>query len=1406
MGHRRFASPRRKALGPLTHRAQRKRKSWTFERLEDRLVFSVDAGPQFYSFSSDNPAGAAQTILDELNWAQMAAAQSSANSSATTGATYSPMSLPTDPLFPDPSKTAAENALTQWNLLNIGQYVGNADLQNLKAVPGQDINVVPAWNMVDANGNPITGQGVTVAVIDTGTQVAHPDLADNISPTLRFNSATGSNDVTPDVGAVLGEHGTAIAGIIGAVANNGVGGTGVAPGVTLVPIKASTLNPANNTEEFTAASVQAALQYALENNIDITSNAYGPSGRVATPSGDALFQLLRDAVVQGRGGLGMINIFASGNDAAPNGTQGFPTGGNYNSAAYNDIINSRYVIGVTGVDHDGLYANADGTWFNYANAGSSVLVAAPTGSSVPGITNIGNDQGYGSGVTTTDLVGDDGLNSAPLANGTDPDGDSLGDNQANPAAFADYTSRLNGTSTSAAEVAGVVALMLQANPSLTFRDVEEILVRSSRQNAQFEYPSSAGLVHGSATQSTWQTNQSMFFQNPDPYDGTNGKSIIPFEFPIADPGNTLGGGFFGFGQFAPDTNDGGRQDGSSYEPEPATFTNGAGYTVSQGYGIYGEQIGYGHGVVDADAAVYMALHWNELKQNIAPNTELTYTTGFVSTGTGGSPGLTLPPMEFVADPPNGNSMIIPGGIQSGLPVDTGFNAYWNQYYTDTPFVGYTGKQDTDRGLSYIDFAVPPSQEMSIETVEVKLDIAAASNAALQHLRITLVSPEGTQSELNDYYIQTVAHAPQQGTNASGAELDLGASLNQTDGDFVWTFNTNRSWGENSSSEVLIHPVTGEPVLDQSTGQPIFRNWELHIENYSTTTVDIKGLEVVWHGKPIGGGSYDSNYGLTSNTVIVGPGGVQQATGPSILSSQRVQGFVGIDENGDNQFNYNRYTQTVLGTPQSVTDIRSGEVVRTLYPEFIDNNNNGVFDAGDDIGQEPFAANIVVKAYRVYGGVQETDPVATFLTGADGNYYFDLDPVGDLARTTNPNDPHFGQTFEYNIVATDPLGRLFQTDTDTPALPNSSTTGLTYLPHYQASWTITPDWFYAPDRDNAAGLADNPGEVFYDPTTNAPVPFTDDGNIARVPMPVKNLNFLLKDTLPANQFDVTGIVYSDVDGDGQVNGADVGIPGATVFWDRNGNGVNDNEPTATTGADGSYTLTVDLTTLSPIPKSAALYNIHVVVPTGWTATDPGGDGLQSVYAAPGSPTQIADFYLKPAPSSGGGGGGGGGGGTPLPGTIQGVVFNDVNNNGVQNGGEAGVAGFRVFIDLDKDGVWNSATEPSTIASSSGSYFFNNLVAGVYWVDVVIPNENTATANWSLNAPVGGHNEVQVNAGGSLTGVSFACATWPLVIGAICPTRSTRRRQPMVRATSWFRVSSWAPRWTARWTDNPARPLL
>ena len=557
IGRQRRWSPRRKAGEFFANSGQRKRKSFSFEQLEDRCYFSVTPGLDYQtvSLSSDTAEGAAALWQREMDWAARQAA-STGNSAATT--TYSTYALPTDPLFAD-----------QWHLLNTAQEVGNPDFQAIFGTAGEDINVVPAWNLG------YTGAGVLVAVNDTGTQLFHPDLINNLNPALRYNAITGTNNPSPNLLEPQAPHGTAVAGLIGATANNGLGGTGVAPGVSLVPVR---LIGTGTTD----LSIAQAFNFATQNGIQVTNNSWGHAAeRVAVPMTPVELSALRDSIVFGRDGLGVIHVFSSGNSGGPAFNPGFETIGNWDSSSYDGYTNSRYVIAVTGVDHDGLYSNVDGTFTAYPEAGSNVLVAAPTGSNAA--LNIGDDTGLGSGIWTTDLVGDFGYNAAALPGGFDLDRDFLAD--------PDYTSRFNGTSAAAPMVSGVIALMLEANPNLSYRDVQEILVRSARQNAQFEIPSSGG-IPGELVErpivSTWQTNQIGPFRDPDPYDRLRSAwqmfRLLQIWDPIADPNIEPFGGF-GTIEFPL------RSFTSHYEPQPGLFTNGAGYTVSQGYGVYSEMIG-----------------------------------------------------------------------------------------------------------------------------------------------------------------------------------------------------------------------------------------------------------------------------------------------------------------------------------------------------------------------------------------------------------------------------------------------------------------------------------------------------------------------------------------------------------------------------------------------------------------------------------------------------------------------------------------------------------------------------------------------------------------------------------------------------------------------------------------------
>ena len=104
----------------------------------------------------------------------------------------------------------------QWHLKNTGQY--GWDGTSGKA--GEDINVEPVWNSC-SGGSTCRGEGVYVAVVDDGMEIAHPDLQDNVSTSspdsFVYTSNSGGNYGDPTPTDPADAHGTAVSGIIAPV-------------------------------------------------------------------------------------------------------------------------------------------------------------------------------------------------------------------------------------------------------------------------------------------------------------------------------------------------------------------------------------------------------------------------------------------------------------------------------------------------------------------------------------------------------------------------------------------------------------------------------------------------------------------------------------------------------------------------------------------------------------------------------------------------------------------------------------------------------------------------------------------------------------------------------------------------------------------------------------------------------------------------------------------------------------------------------------------------------------------------------------------------------------------------------------------------------------------------------------
>ncbi|MGV9341928.1 S8 family peptidase [Streptomyces sp. NPDC003688] len=174
---------------------------------------------------------------------------------------------------------------------------------------------LPAIKADKAHEKTLGSSKVTVAVIDTGVDDTHPDIAPNFDRSASVNCVSGKPDTTdgawrPNAGE--SPHGTHVAGEI-AGAKNGVGITGVAPGVKVAGIKVST--PAGY---FYTEAVVCGFVWAAEHHVDVTNNSYYTDPWYFNCTGDpdqkALVTAVRRAS-QYAERKGTVNVAAAGNES-----------------------------------------------------------------------------------------------------------------------------------------------------------------------------------------------------------------------------------------------------------------------------------------------------------------------------------------------------------------------------------------------------------------------------------------------------------------------------------------------------------------------------------------------------------------------------------------------------------------------------------------------------------------------------------------------------------------------------------------------------------------------------------------------------------------------------------------------------------------------------------------------------------------------------------------------------------------------------------------------------------------------------------------------------------------------------------------------------------------------------------
>ena len=384
----------------------------------------------------------------------------------------------------------------QWHIQNVGQ---NA-FATVLPTAGNDMNVTGAW----VAG--LSGKGIKVGVVDTGLQAAHEDLAANVDLTHSYNFLTGGNDPTPT--ATGHDHGTQVAGIIGAIAFNGKGGRGVAYNATL--------RGYNLLTSFTTANMAIALG---SNPVSADNDVFNASWFTAGVFGsNALapftqqYQAITTTTTTLRGGKGAAIVNAAGNEFVDFSGNSSPYCASYAQkygVSCGDPATDERRGGSVPIIVGAI--NADGVHSSYSTTGSSLWISAPGGEygfNNTFVAGLANPNDYKPAIVTTALAGcaNSAYGPPTYPNGINP----LNSQGANPlASQCQYTADMNGTSSATPNVSATIALMLEANPNLTVRDIKYILAKTAKHvDSSFAGVASTNVISGNTIvlEQGWTTN------------------------------------------------------------------------------------------------------------------------------------------------------------------------------------------------------------------------------------------------------------------------------------------------------------------------------------------------------------------------------------------------------------------------------------------------------------------------------------------------------------------------------------------------------------------------------------------------------------------------------------------------------------------------------------------------------------------------------------------------------------------------------------------------------------------------------------------------------------------------------------------------------------------------------------
>jgi len=319
----------------------------------------------------------------------------------------------------------------QWYIRSLGNITNASNIESIK---GNDLNLLEVYRNY-------MGSGSIIQIVDSGIDIKHEDLKDNIDLT---RSLDGSKQGDPTPGGMFKSHGTMLAGIAAARAFNGVGIRGVAPFAKIA---------GSNWLAQQSLDGLAKAWYSGDgaNEITVSNNSWG-----SYYTADTIYEdIMSEASTKLRDGKGRIFVFASGNAREDNA-----------DANIQYILNNQYALVVGALNYQNNITN-------YSTPGANLWTVAYGGA---------DDVNDGPTIATTYLTGESEITWEE-------------DSKKN------YTYAMAGSSAAAPMVSGSVALIVEACPNLTYRDVKYLIASTA--------------IKVDSTNSSWITNSAGYHFSRD---------------------------------------------------------------------------------------------------------------------------------------------------------------------------------------------------------------------------------------------------------------------------------------------------------------------------------------------------------------------------------------------------------------------------------------------------------------------------------------------------------------------------------------------------------------------------------------------------------------------------------------------------------------------------------------------------------------------------------------------------------------------------------------------------------------------------------------------------------------------------------------------------------------------------